>query len=140
MGLLQVVATEDFRIGIAEQPFSGGSAYDVIGAVAEDRRRHQQATQQHRVHAAASGNRTGDEQQGITRQERHDHQTGLAENYQEQDRVDPRTVVVDQQIEVNVEMQNEVQRVEIHVRHLCSLTRSGVCDDWQCGCVQPLPE
>jgi hypothetical protein len=132
VGLLQVVAAEDLRVGVAEQAFPGRSPDHVVGAVAQDGCRHQQAAQQYRVHAAAGGHGTGDEQQRIARQERHDDQAGLAEDHQEQDGVDPRTVIVDQQIEVGIEMQNEVQRVEIHVRHLVQDPALRACEDWQC--------
>ncbi|MNH38215.1 hypothetical protein D3C79_992120 [compost metagenome] len=63
MGALKVVAAEDFRIGFVEKPFTCRSPDHVIGAVTHDCRSHQQAGQQHRVHAATCGHGAGDEQQ-----------------------------------------------------------------------------
>ncbi|MOA47893.1 hypothetical protein D3C78_1705710 [compost metagenome] len=40
VGLLQVIAPEDLRVGVAEQAFARCAADDVVGAVAEDRRHH----------------------------------------------------------------------------------------------------
>ncbi|MNG04826.1 hypothetical protein D3C84_879860 [compost metagenome] len=118
VGLLQVVAAEDLRVRVAEQSFAGRSSDDVVGTVTEDRREHQQASQQYRVHAATGRHGAGDEKKGIARQERHHHQAGLAEDHQKQDGVDPWPVVIHQQVEVNVEMQDKVERVEIHGGHL----------------------
>ncbi|KAI3488917.1 hypothetical protein L1887_46947 [Cichorium endivia] len=133
VSLLEVVAAEDLRVGVVEQPFSCRSSDHVVGAVTHDCRKHQQAAEQHRVHAATRGHGAGDEQQGVAGQEGHHHQAGFAEDHHEQDRVDPGTIVVDQQVEVGVEMQNEVQRVEIHVQHLVQDPDSRACDGWQCG-------
>lgn len=119
VGLLQVVAAEDLRVRVAEQALPRRAADEVIGAVAEDRRQHQQATQQPRVHAAARRHGAGDEQQRIPRQERRHHQAGFTEDHQEQDGVDPRPIVGHQHVEVHIEVQDEVEGVEIHAKHLC---------------------
>ncbi|MCY1179894.1 hypothetical protein D9M73_203130 [compost metagenome] len=120
VGTLQVVAAEDLGVRVVEQTLAGCSAYHVIGAVAQDCSGHQQAGQQHRVHAATRRHGAGDEQQRVAWQEWHHYQAGFAEDHGEQDGVDPGTVIGDQQIEVGIEMQDKVQRVEIHVQHLCS--------------------
>ena len=120
MGALQVVAAEYFRVGVVEQPLAGCSADHVVGAVAQDCGSHQQASQQHRVHTATRRYGASDEQQRVARQEGHYHQPGFAKDHGEKDGVDPGTVIGDQQIEVGIEMQDKVQRVEIHVQHLCS--------------------
>lgn len=128
VGFLQVVAAEDFRVGVAEQALPGRSSDHVVGAVTQDGREHQQAAQQYRVHAAACGDGAGDKQQGITRQEGHDHQAGFAKDNQEQNGVDPHSVVSHQHVEVHVEMQDKVERVEIHGGHLCEWPGSaGLC-------------
>ncbi len=94
--------------------FAGGAADEVVGAVAEDGREHQEAAQQDWVHGATSGDGAGDEQQRVARQEGCDHQAGFTEDHQEQDGVDPRPVVGHQHVEIDVEMQNEVEGIEIH--------------------------
>ena len=119
VGFFQVVATEDFRIRVAEQALACRSSDNVVGAVAHDRSQHQQACEQYRVHAAAGSYGARDKEQRITRQERHDHQAGFAKNHQKQDGVDPWPVIVYQHVEVHIEVQDNVDRVEIHVKHLC---------------------
>lgn len=114
VGFLQIVAAEDLRVGIAEQAFPGRSSDYVVGTVAQDRCEHQQAPQQHRVHATAGGHGAGNEQQRIPGQKWHHHQAGLAEDHQEQNGVDPGPVVGHQHVEIHVEMKDEVDRVEIH--------------------------
>src|SRR5699024_6479368 len=78
-----------------------------------------QAAQQDRVHAAACRYGACDKQQGLTRADGHHHEAGFAEDDQKQNGGDPRTVIGYQQVEVDVEMQDKVKRVEIHGWHLC---------------------
>ena len=117
---MRLVAAENLRVRVAEQALAGRSPDHVVGAVAQDGSDHEQPGQQDRVHAAAGSDCTGDEQQGIAWQEGHHHQAGFAKYDSKQNGIDPGPVIGDQQIKVRIEMQDEVQRVEIHVQHLWS--------------------
>ena len=89
MGAVEVVAAEYLRVGVAEQPLAEGPADHVVGAVAGDRRDHQQPAEQPWVHAAGGADGAGDEQQRVAGEERSHHQAGFTEDHQEQDGVDP---------------------------------------------------
>ena len=60
------------------------------------------------VERAAGGQRARGKEQRIARQKRRDHQPGLREDDEEQDRVDPDAVVRDQFEQVDVDVQEEI--------------------------------
>ena len=67
---------------------------------------------------AAAHSVPGDEEQRVARQERRDHEPGLAEHDHEQQRVDPRAVLLQQRREMPVEVDHEVpeEGEELHGR------------------------
>jgi hypothetical protein len=80
----------------------------VVEHVAEHRRGDQHREQDADLHAPQRGQRPGDEEQRIAGQERGHHETGLAEDDDEKDRVDPLPVLLHQHRQVLVEVQDDV--------------------------------
>ena len=83
-------------------------AYGVVHHVAEHGGDDQHGRQGVHVQHATHGEGTGGKQQGVTRQEGGDHQSGLAEDDQKQDGVNPDAVVFKQLFQVHVNVQNKV--------------------------------
>ena len=86
--------------------------------VRAQRRREQHGAQHPDVHATGGRQRPGHEQQGVAGQEGEHHQTGLAEDDQEQDRVDPGAVLGRESRQMHVEVQDDVDECgeEFHCR------------------------
>lgn len=89
----------------------------IVDRIAENRRHRQRQKQDVNIHRADGGQRTGREQQRIAGQERRDHQTGFAEHDQEQEDIQPATVLAGQLPEMLVDVEKEREEVgqEIHV-------------------------
>ena len=81
MGLIQVATTENFRVWVAEQLLAEQSANGVVHRIADNRRNHHQHN--HHVHVDVvrrqRGERPGDKQQRVTRQEWRHHQPRFTE-------------------------------------------------------------
>src|SRR6188768_1079272 len=108
---VQVRGIEQTRALALEHARADEMADPVVRVVAAERRHDQQREERVHVHRAGRRHGTGDEQQGIAGQKRRDHQPGLAKDDQEQDGVNPRAVVLDQQREVLVEMQDQIDKL-----------------------------
>ena len=70
-----------------------------------------------RVHAARRPQRTGNEQQRITRQKGRHDQPGFAEYDQEQERINPRTVLLQQHRQVAIKMDDDVPELKHQIHH-----------------------
>ena len=114
----EVLRVEDARAFAREHTRPDIAADPVVRVVPQKRGRGKHRKQLVDVHVARRGERTGHEQQRITRQEWRHHQPGLAEHDDEEDRVDPRPVICDQPLEVAVEVENDVYEAgeELHGR------------------------
>ena len=84
------------------------AADPVVDVVADDRGRRQEPEKKPRIQRSECREAPGGKEQRIARQERQHHQSGLAEDDQEEDAVGPRAVVVNDPAQVPVEMQDEV--------------------------------
>lgn len=98
------------RVRIAEQFLAEEVAYHVVARIAEHRRREHY---QHQVtylerHVGLRRYGAGHEQERISGQERGDHKSCLAENYQEKNSVSPQMVVLHKLDHVLVDVQNEI--------------------------------
>ncbi len=82
--------------------------YCVVDYIAQHSRNDQHGRQGMDIQHAAHGERTGSKQQGVTRQEGGHHQSGLAEDDEKQDGVNPDAVVFKQLFQVHVNVQNKV--------------------------------
>ncbi len=83
LGLVEMIAAEDPRVWILEQPLTKEVANGVVGQVAEDGGQDQGAGQQVDIQGGTDGQGSRGKQQGVARQERGDHQAGFAEDDQE---------------------------------------------------------
>jgi len=93
-------------------------------SVAQHRREGQQRHQDVHVEPGGGDHRSGNEQQRIARQEREDHEPGLGENHQEQERVQPRAVLRRERGERLVEREQRVQQSRQHRGRDCRRVRS----------------
>lgn len=98
MGFIQIAATENLRVRIAEQLFAEQPANGVVDRIADDSRdNHQQYHQMDiKIVGGQGRERARDEQQGISRQKRRHHQPGFAEQNQKQNGINPDAVLGDQ--------------------------------------------
>ena len=112
----QMPPVQEARFFIVEDLGTEVPSKSVIDGITQDRGNYQQHHQQVHVHAARRGQRAGHEQQRVARQKRRDHQAGLAKYNQEQNRVDPGAVVLDQRLQMLVEVQYKINecRKEFH--------------------------
>ena len=106
MGLVQVALLENLGIGVVEQLLAEEMADHIVAGVAQHRRSEQRQRQKVNIqgHAWQGGYRSGDEKHGIAGKERRDHQSGLAENNQEQNRISPRVIFLDDLDQMLVDM------------------------------------
>ena len=119
VSLVQIVATEDFGIGIAEQLLTEEVTDGVVDYIAQHGRDDQYPGQGMDVQHAAHGEGTGGKQQGVTRQERRHYQPGFTEDDQKQDGVNPDAIVLEQLFQMHVNVQDKVDSKEdqIHFFH-----------------------
>ncbi|MNC50500.1 hypothetical protein D3C75_997440 [compost metagenome] len=108
VGLDQIVAAEDLRIGIAKQLIPEEVAYGVVHHVAEHGGDDQHPRQGMHIQHAAHGEGACGKQQGVAGQEGGHHQAGLTEDDEEQDGVNPDAIVLEQLFQVHVNVQNKV--------------------------------
>src|SRR3989304_3382047 len=81
-----------------------------IYSAAKNSRKHQQAREIPDVQRAERRKRACRKQQRIARQERHNDQTSLHENYGEQNTIGPRTVLGNYCIQIFIQMQEQVNQ------------------------------
>src|SRR5690606_4360035 len=108
MGLVQPAGSATMEYP-GPEIFSDG----VVGGVTEDSRDNQYYGQNGEAeHGAFGGGQCAQsEKQGVSRQERRDHQTRFAEDDQKKHDVYPRTQHGDPLIEMGVEVENDVQEL-----------------------------
>ena len=102
-----------------EHPRAEIAADAVVHRVPGNRRCEQQERDDADVERPGRRDRARGKEQGIPRQERRDHQSGLGEDDREQQRVHGRSVRLDESREVNVEMEEKVDEV-CHSHTHCS--------------------
>jgi hypothetical protein len=110
MGARQVCGIEPARFLALEYLRPDLPPDPVVDVVAGQRRGDQHGDQHRDIHVACGGERAADEQQRIPGQERPDHDAGLDEHDQEQDRVDAGLVLRDQRLQVHVEVHRDVEQ------------------------------
>ena len=115
VGTVQIRLLEDAGVG-AEYLLPQVVADRVVDRVAENCRQRQRQKQHMHIHRTDGGQRTSREQQRVAGQERRDHQPGFAEHDQEQEGVQPATVLTGQfpKMLVDVEKEREQVSQEIH--------------------------
>ena len=108
VGLVEILAAENARVGIGKQLHAEEMADGVIDGVSQYGGEDQQCHQQVDVHFAHGRNGTGNKQERVARQERRDDQAGFGKHDQEQDQVDPGAVGGNQLEQMLVDVQHEV--------------------------------
>ncbi|EEF26667.1 conserved hypothetical protein [Ricinus communis] len=87
----------------------------VVGAVTQDGGHDQGQHHQVDIVGAGGGQRTGDEQQRVARQDGRDHQAGFAEDDQEQDQEQPGSIGSGQLGQVTVDMDDEIDQEQKNI-------------------------
>jgi len=92
----------------AEEPHAGPAPDPVVRVVAAERRDDERRDDREKIHLAQRGKGPGDEEQRIARQERRDHEAGLAEHDDKEQSVHPHAVLLHELAQMHVEVNHEV--------------------------------
>jgi len=116
MGLLEGMLVEEAAVLPGPHPRPHVPADEVVGLVAQHGGQDEQPHRQRQAHQPHAAQGAHHEQQRVARQERHDHHARLDEDDQEQQRVHPGAIGLDESRQVLVDMQDEVDQEgdEVH--------------------------
>ena len=110
MCLVEIALLEDFGVRVAEELLAEEVPDGVVARVAQHGGGKEHECQQVHAqrHVRLGGNGSADEEEGVSREERGDHESGLAEDDEEQDGVGPLMVVAHHLDHVLVDVEEEV--------------------------------
>jgi hypothetical protein len=92
----------------AEKPQAGPAPDPIVGIVSAERSGDERGDDREKVHLPQRGQRPRDEEERIAREERRDHEAGLAEHDDEEESVHPHAVKLHELTQMDVEVNHEI--------------------------------